>query len=93
MGKLNRKFQASNVQYLFLSGAQRTRLHGKSNKGKDIAFVRELFTKKDFERSVVFLRVCMNSRVCLILRILDFIACFLTAYLDVDFKGKSLYRA
>ena len=35
----------------------------------------------------------MNTRVCLILRILDFIACFITAYLDVDFKVKSLYRA
>ena len=47
-------------------------------KGKDLAFVSELFTKKDFKRSVVFLKVCMNTRVCLILTILDFIARFIS---------------
>ena len=47
-------------------------------KGKELAFfVSELYTKKDFERSVVFLKVCMSTRVYLILKSLDFIACFI----------------
>ena len=76
VGKLNRKCQDSNGPF---SVQRPTHAFARMEKykGKDLAFVSELFTKEDFERSVVFLKVCMNTRVCLILTILNFMACFI----------------
>ena len=73
VGKLNRKCQASNCIF-FVWRLTHSFAGMEKYKGKDLAFVTELFTKRDFERSVVFLKVCMNTRVCLLL------ACFIRCW-------------